>query len=388
MNYVLFNKKIDYERGRLENCRFADGCLRLLDGAERGVFFSRIIDGQEKENSWHRLELCADAPSDACLRIRIYASDELPQVVRNGRRRPLSELLRDKTVSAAELSCLSAPFLVRSGAGPQDLLLHEVRARWLWLEAALFRQSGESPSISGIRIEFPKESWTGYLPRIYQEAQGENSFLERYLAIFESISSELEQRIRSSQRLLDAESGDGKMLPYLAEWLGADTAVVWDRAAVRRLLCETPKLSELRGTKAGLLRLIALCTGREACVVETFEAERFMDSGEGGISRRKALERLYGRERFRFCLLVPEEVIPGAREYEALSALVRDMAPAHMEAAIVPLKNVLILGGYTYLGVNSRLGRCRELRLNGASMLAFTVVGENARELPGGGTPA
>ena len=98
---------------------------------------------------------------------------------------------------------------------------------------------------------------------------------------------------------------------------------------------------------------------------------RYGWSGQG----RKA----YGDDPYSFVLLVKEQYVATARDFRALNCIIRQMKPAHMEARVIPLKPVLSLGTYSYLGINSRIGMYQPLRLNGRQALTVMSVGSRDR---------
>ena len=100
-----------------------------------------------------------------------------------------------------EDACLQAVF-----KKPEDVLLHQVKGRYLWFKVILAGQKGREPEISRMQIYFPKDTWLKYLPEVYQNDVESASFLERYLAIFQSVYEDMTKRIRADTG--SAESGD------------------------------------------------------------------------------------------------------------------------------------------------------------------------------------
>ena len=370
MNYFVFNKSLDYQRGRMEQCEYRDGCLRLIEGAGKGVFISRLLDGREKDLIWHRFTMESQSPSDACIRLTLYAS-ESRSILFHEKDMDLKELLSSEEFSVSEVLDAVKPYEIQREVRPRDFLLHNIKGRYLWLVIELLGQEGESPKIKGLRISFPKQTWLDYLPQIYQKDPAKADFLGRYLGIFQTIYEDTEEKIRKSHELLDVKGTEKEFLGWLAEWLDADSIYLWKEEKLRVLLSHSIELYRMRGTRQGLLSLLTLYTGEEPYMIEPFQAE---DLDERGY-RREEFSRLYGGDPYRFYILIPEHTVPSSAEYEALMKLVYDMAPACMEGVLIPLKPYLVLGNYTYLGINSRLGRYRALKLDGLSLLSFTAVG-------------
>ena len=125
-----------------------------------------------------------------------------------------------------------------------------------------------------------------------------------------------------------------------------------------------------RGTRGGFLRFLTLYFGERPILVENFELEKYRDEGDKG----RKMSRLYNLDEGSAALLIPEEYLSSPQEYQTVIRLVKDTAPAHLQVVIIPLKPVLYLGNHSYLGINSRLGHYRPLRLDGRSRLPFTAI--------------
>lgn len=115
------------------------------------------------------------------------------------------------------------------------------------------------------------------LPAIYQE----DSFLAGFLDPFEQIllggrngdgsgSPGLEETIDRLHELFDPERAPERFLPWLAQWVGIELPEALDVAGRRRLIAAAVELRRLRGTRAGLERILAVATGTLATVAEPF----------------------------------------------------------------------------------------------------------------------
>ena len=92
--------------------------------------------------------------------------------------------MRSNDFSLEEKLEFWSPISKKQTVGIQDVLLHEVVGRYLWIVLEMYPQGNEEMSISNITIYLPSRSWIEYLPAIYQKADLEEGFLERYLGIF------------------------------------------------------------------------------------------------------------------------------------------------------------------------------------------------------------
>lgn len=392
LNYFIFNKKKDFERGYGEDVIWEGDRLRALAGAdgEGGYFFTRLLDSRERRLEWHRLVYAPEKEREATVRVSVYASDTrelLPDRTsweyKAGETRDLEVFLRDAQIPLKQKKERLHPFLKRQTEGQEDILLHGITGRYLWLLFELFHDGTEvedavcggrktEPGIQGIRVYFPKQSLMKYLPEVYQASDKEH-FLERYLAIFQTLIEELNQEIRETPRLLDADTAEEWALPWLAGWLGIGGSYMWSQERLRKLLKEGAQLYKKRGTREGILSLLRLYTGHEAWLVEYHQLEPFLKDR----AVKEELCRLYGRNPCRLTVLVEKEAVPTQKEYRALLRVLEEVTPVQMEMTLLALEPYLFLGAHTYLGLNSVLGEYRPPVLDSRTMIPFAALQED-----------
>lgn len=58
--------------------------------------------------------------------------------------------------------------LAKEIRGDEDVLLFDVRGRYLWFLLETGGPAGDFDGIREIRIDFPKQSWISWLPEVYQ----------------------------------------------------------------------------------------------------------------------------------------------------------------------------------------------------------------------------
>lgn len=234
---------------------------------------------------------------------------------------------------------------------PQDLLLHRVRGRYLWVGLEVWGDGQRGPEVSLIQVYFPQESWTKYLPELYQTEEAE--FLTRFLAIFQTVYDELEEEITNSARRLDIQAAPPDILAELGGWLHVDNRHLWTAEHLRKYLEFGAAAYEYRGTALALERKVEIFTGVKPFIQE---------GGEG-------------EPPYRFRLFLPEQAVPDQKTYLALGRIVREGKPADMEADIIILRPWLVLGQHTYLGINSYLNDYQEAFLDGQGMIGSTMLG-------------
>lgn len=102
-----------------------------------------------------------------------------------------------------------------------------------------------------------RSSYMDYLPGVYNG----NTFLARYLLIFESIFGPIERTVANIPHYFDAGLAPSDVLPWLGSWLGLALDERWPDARRRELIASAAELYRWRGTRRGLSEFIRLYTG-------------------------------------------------------------------------------------------------------------------------------
>ena len=154
-----------------------DGQLCLhLTGAQGGAYFVSF-DTADPDGTYHRLVVDGDfAGAKLEVIAAVSPADAAPGV------EDLSAFLASDAPAVQKMAALTALPHVRA-VNRQDILLHELEGRWVYLCVCAAVQETEECVLRGIRLEFPKYSFTRYFPEIYQDSD----FFTRYLAVFQSM---------------------------------------------------------------------------------------------------------------------------------------------------------------------------------------------------------
>lgn len=122
----------------------------------------------------------------------------------------------------------------------------------------VFRRAAKSGGmLYGWRASYPKQSFAGYLPAVYQGYD----LLERYFAVFEDLYLEREEQIgRFAERLDPARCGR-EDLDRLADWLLVPHGAVLPDQTLRRLVRSAAELNRRKGTARYYRTLLWLVTG-------------------------------------------------------------------------------------------------------------------------------
>lgn len=279
---------------------------------------------------------------------------------------------------------------------PTDALLTDAVGRYLWLKVELVGTASVAPRVESVRAYFPRQSYLRYLPTVYRTDADSVAFLERFLSLFESVFTDVEEEIEAATRYLDPRGAPAEALDWLAGWLALAPDDTWSTAAKRRLVRDAHELFTARGTREGLRRLLAIyladkargsaawrwAIDRQRDAIDSLETAGDLDP-EAADRRRERLDRtLFVWEPADLDCIEDEEVreiyerlLPCPQCFAVLlwpslsdatvreaQRLVESTRPAHAVGRAVQLGPAIRLAGadhdrghHTYLGVNSAL---------------------------------
>jgi phage tail-like protein len=154
---------------------------------------------------------------------------------------------------------------------PLDALRGLVRgapARHLWIGVHLSGEGRQTPVLEQIRVDYDPETWSRHLPAIYRAQAEDPELLERFLALFEGLFTDLDGQIDRLGRLFDPGAAPSEWLPWLAGWLGIELDEAWPEEKKRRAVAGAYAAAAKRGTPAGLREAVRFATGVDVRIVE------------------------------------------------------------------------------------------------------------------------
>ncbi len=313
------------------------------------TFDSTIPDCQ-----WHRLVLNAEIPKGTTLTVLINSNNE--------KNKSISEVENSKTIFN----------------NPTDIYIPEnIKGRYITLKIKFQTDSQKrtSPILNSVKIYFPRKTYLEYLPEFYQEDLESKRLLERYLSIFQTVNEELEKEILNTNLLIDPLPANSEFLSWLSTWLGIFRDENWEIEKWRTFLRNAFDFYKKRGTREGIVSIIKLyllnkyqksknielpdfipCDLEETAqkndepiVIEPFQLKQCggeifeFNNSEGKI------------DDFSFCVFLKPEQVESQKDLQIIKKLVETWKPAHTEAKVVQLKNMILLGTFVGLGINSYL---------------------------------
>lgn len=159
------------------------------------------------------------------------------------------------------------------------------------------------------RLTDGMSNYMQYLPPGYQD----DTFLGRFLLIFESVLDPLERMIDQIHLYFDPRFIPESLLPWLATWVDLVLNENWPADRRRELIRSATNLYRWRGTRRGMSEYIRIYTGVEPTIVEP---------GDPGQRRATAVPP----HTFRVILEVPDTT---GFDRHSLEAIIEAEKPAH-----------------------------------------------------------
>lgn len=375
----MINKASDFNRCYLYNMHYSKGELKTKQEKEayNSFMISRLLDSGETDMEWHQMLIYIQNSNvnNIPYTVTIYTANNLELQVEE-KTSSIEEILFSDNILLDEKKKIFRPFYQKKMSNTSDILLHEVKGRYLWFVLETNLKQEQFINIEKIKVCFPKKSWISYLPEIYQ-SKDEGLFLERFLAIFQTMYEELNQEIKEMPFRIDLDGTSKDFLEWMAKWLDIAECYIWSEEQLRTLLQNAVKLYKIRGTRKAVNEFVKIyCEGEAPYIVENFKVRNFEDR-----DNKNKLERLYEDNAYKFYVIVKEKYVHSIREYQTLSKIIEEVKPAHMELELIVLKPFIFLGQHSYLGINSVLGEYKNMLLDGTSMLEFSVLGDSGMRL-------
>ncbi|HEY1627380.1 MAG TPA: phage tail protein [Streptosporangiaceae bacterium] len=119
----------------------------------------------------------------------------------------------------------------------------------------------------------PASGYLDYLPALFRA----DPFAGRFLLAFEAVLSGLNDQqgletvIGRIADFFDPATTEPDFLPWLAGWVALSLRADWDDRMRRDFIGQIVPLYRLRGTRAGLLRVLTLYTGEQVQVFDAFD---------------------------------------------------------------------------------------------------------------------
>lgn len=226
-----------------------------------GVLVTTALDARLPGCRWHRVELRGRVPQ--------------------GTRVEIATLTTEEDLTDAEVALLDDRWTPAATFGDPsldafDTLVFSLPGRYLRLRLRLVGDGEATPELTDVAVHPFRHTSAERLPAIFSAGE---SFLERFLALTDTVRESVTALLDEWPRQLDARSADASVrrdfLAWLGGWVGMDDLGNLPEARRRRLIGAAASLYRRRGTPDGVARHVGLWLGRRVEVMEHYRLRRW-----------------------------------------------------------------------------------------------------------------
>lgn len=342
-----------------------------LENAYKGIYYSGIFDSLKNDILWDKIVLDADIPNDCIISMSYYAFDE-QTIYYNNREYIFSDFITSKKINLSE----KEKFMHNKWKGGivnfKKALFRDAVGRYMIIKLEFWGNNIKSPSITKMRVYYDRQTYTKYLPEIYTN-ESKDSFLDRYLSLFESFMQDIEEKIDFISHNFDPEKTSGDMLRWLCSWLDIDVDFTWSDDKIRKLIKRAPYIFERRGTKEAIEEILEIYLGVKPIIIENFQLNCMRQNAE----MIDLVNSLYGNNPYNFTVLAMLDRELSDDEKISIKKILDNESPAYCTYKFVILEPWMALDKHTYLGINSQILNWSELKLDGKSILPYNAILED-----------
>lgn len=354
--YIVLNRKTDWERDSIIKNFKCDKDLLISSHCinDSSVYIPPVFDSMESGTVWHRLRLNAQILSGVNYKIRVYAADTpeilIPIPGKEGRSKvDINQYMKNESMDIARKVDVFEYIDGKVFENCYDIPLYGLSGRYLWLCLEVFSCDGGDMKISSMKIEFPQKSFVDYLPEIYRENQKKDSFFQRFMAIFQSIYVDLEEKIDYTPVKFDIDRASKEFLVWIADWLSIKDMSIWGEEKLRKLIKDAVKIYKMKGTKRAISKIVQEYSGIEPIIVEQFDVKNNMYYE----TNREIVENLFGDNGYTFTVMLPGGYIKNSERYIELLRVINSVKPIDSVCNLVALNDQIYLDYHCYMGINS-----------------------------------
>lgn len=334
-----------------------------------GIYYTDVLDSQEGEKTWNKIQVHGSVPKDTQIRIFYYAFDG-DEIIYNERVYKVREFLMKDDIKFEEKEAVFNKLWSKEIINPKEALFQNAKGRYILLRIELNGRELETPKIHKLRVYYHRSSYLKYLPEIYQSNIEEDDFLERYLLIFEAFYMEIEEKIDYIANYFDVDHSPPTFLRWLCQWVGLEIDQTWTTEKIRKLLKAMPYLYKKRGTKRAIEKILQIYLGVFPIIIENFQVQQEDLHPE----IKRMMNRIYGENPYGYTVLVKLDRDLTDAQINTVNKILKNESPAYCEYNFVILKPLIFLDKHSYLGINSNVSDYSLLKLDGKSILPYNAI--------------
>jgi phage tail-like protein len=322
---------------------------RRVEVPRYGSVTTTALDGGRTGFAWDRLAMTATLPPTTRLLVSTLTSDV--------------EIAADR-LSAIPQDRWSTPLAIEPGDVP-EVLVQSRPGRYLWVRIEMSGDGTVSPSISQIDVFGPRRSSMRHLPASFHEDAESAHFLDRYLSYFDTVLAEVTAVNRDIAALFDPRVVPEEFLSWLGAWFDLDFDTSWPTWLRREMVAEAVPYFRMRGTVAGLKRILQWHTGLRGELPQVIEHFRLSGVDEPFMIGGVALEP--GDHAHSFTVVLPSYVVPDDRR-SVLERLVEASIPAHTRYHLHLVEPGVTIAAQSTIGIDMTLTSADAGVLDGARL--------------------
>lgn len=300
------------------------------------------LDSATEDCPWGRLCFDGAFDSDTVYYIYVFAQNQ-KQFIHDGEIQEIDSFMKNTEISFAVKKEFMKLAGVQRFINKQDMLLYDIKGRYLWIAVELLGEG--KGSLSKLRVQSPGDNFMQAFPEVYQNY---GDFFHRYISIFSTVYNEFQEQIDNRYQLLDLEQAPIELLNQYAEWLGLIVQGEFlSEDAMRTLIKDAYLLNKYKGTRKAIERICEIILGETPIIVEKNSLSGYVRNEDD-----RVMNRLYGRSVHDVTLMVTGYV--DEKKRAQLLYLLKQFKPVRTRLRIVFLQETGILDGYSYMDMNAR----------------------------------
>lgn len=347
----VFNRNSDWKKNNYScGIQIKDNYLCFLpDNNLNSAFFSKCLDSTEFGMSWGILKTRVYMNQNCKVIFRVFASDSKDIIAYIGEKTEkvnIDKFLRGNSNFNAKFEFFDKINAVKF-ENPKCVPLFSLKGRYLWFCIEVIGFAKELIKIEEIEISFPLVSYTEYLPEVYQAAMP-NSFMNRFISIFQYILLETENIIDNIPEKFEPFYTNKEFLSWIAGWFNINE-MIWEENKLRYLINDMIDIFKSQGTKNSIIKIIEEYTGYKPIIIEKFK----IINNDFYKTEQKLVDKLFGQNNFFFTVIMNKNEIKKSDDYANVLNIIKNNAPINAICNLVVLTNNISLGYHCYIGLNS-----------------------------------
>lgn len=268
----------------------------------------------------------------------------------------VSTLTSEVEIRADQLELLppgrwSPPLAIEPGDVP-ELLVQSGAGRYLWIKVELSGDGTVSPVISEIDVFGPRRSAMRHLPASFHQDPESVRFLDRYLSYFDTIFAEITRANRDVATLFDPVVTPTEFVSWLGSWFDLDFLASWSDDVRRAMIRNAIPYFRMRGTVAGLQRILQWHTGLAGPLPRVIEHFRLPIGGDPVMIGGAALDP--GSVAHSFTIVMPAAAVPESGR-PVLERLIEASIPAHTHYRLRLIDPGITIAAQSTVGIDMTL---------------------------------